>query len=87
MDAAPLFIVKLIFKDKDLYLSFSYKSSNYSWILYLIIENHFNNFAFVYKESCTFAVWNFSDGFVAQLDRASDYGSEGCRFESCRGHD
>lgn len=20
------------------------------------------------------------------LDRASDYGSEGCRFESCRGH-
>ena len=21
---------------------------------------------------------------VAQLDRVSDYGSEGCRFESCR---
>ena len=21
---------------------------------------------------------------VAQLDRASDYGSEGCKFESCR---
>ena len=20
------------------------------------------------------------------MDRASDYGSEGCRFESCRGH-
>ena len=24
--------------------------------------------------------------FVAQLDRASDYESEGCRFESCRAH-
>lgn len=23
---------------------------------------------------------------MAQLDSASDYGSEGCRFESCRGH-
>ena len=23
---------------------------------------------------------------VAQLDRASDYGSEGCRFNSCRAH-
>ena len=28
---------------------------------------------------------NFSSNApVAQLDRASDYGSEGCRFESCR---
>ncbi len=25
-------------------------------------------------------------GFVAQLNRASDYGSEGYRFESCRDH-
>ncbi len=25
-------------------------------------------------------------GRVAQLNSASDYGSEGCRFESCRGH-
>ncbi len=25
-------------------------------------------------------------GFVAQLNRASDYGSEGYRFESYRGH-
>ena len=25
-------------------------------------------------------------GSVAQLNRASDYGSEGCRFESCRSH-
>ncbi|GAD06987.1 hypothetical protein PORCAN_598 [Porphyromonas crevioricanis JCM 13913] len=25
-------------------------------------------------------------GRVAQLNRASDYGSEGYRFESCRGH-
>ena len=24
------------------------------------------------------------DAPVAQLDRASDYGSEGCKFESCR---
>ncbi len=23
---------------------------------------------------------------VAQLDRVSDYGSEGCRFNSCRAH-
>ena len=26
------------------------------------------------------------DGRVAQLNRASDYGSEGYRFESCRDH-
>ena len=26
-------------------------------------------------------------GLVAQLNSASDYGSEGYRFESCRGHD
>ena len=26
------------------------------------------------------------NGLVAQLNRASDYGSEGYRFESCRGH-
>ena len=25
-------------------------------------------------------------GRVAQLNRAFDYGSKGCRFESCRGH-
>ena len=25
-------------------------------------------------------------GRVAQLNSASDFGSEGCRFESCRGH-
>ncbi len=25
-----------------------------------------------------------NDAPVAQLDRASDYGSEGCKFESCR---
>ena len=25
-------------------------------------------------------------GFVVQLDRISDFGSEGCRFEPCRGH-
>ena len=27
-----------------------------------------------------------SFGSVAQLNRASDYGSEGYRFESCRSH-
>ena len=27
-----------------------------------------------------------NNGSVAQLNRASDYGSEGCRFESCRSH-
>ncbi len=26
------------------------------------------------------------NGSVAQLNRASDYGSEGYRFESCRSH-
>lgn len=25
-------------------------------------------------------------GSVVQLDRISDFGSEGCRFEPCRGH-
>ena len=28
--------------------------------------------------------YNHSDAPVAHLDRASDYGSEGCKFESCR---
>ena len=27
-----------------------------------------------------------NDGSLAQLNRASDYGSEGYRFESCRSH-
>lgn len=27
------------------------------------------------------------DGRVAQLNSASDFGSEGCRFESCHGHE
>ena len=27
-----------------------------------------------------------NEGSVAQLNRASDYGSEGYRFESCRSH-
>jgi hypothetical protein len=29
---------------------------------------------------------NHADASVAQLDRASDFGSEGCRFESCPTH-
>lgn len=28
-----------------------------------------------------------ANGLVAQLNSASDYGSEGYRFESCRGHE
>ena len=27
-----------------------------------------------------------TDGSLAQLNRAFDYGSKGCRFESCRSH-
>ena len=45
------------------------------------------------KKSSTFALSNKNNtvddnknGLVAQLNRASDYGSEGYRFESCRGH-
>ena len=34
----------------------------------------------------TFATANKKQGSVAQLNRASDYGSEGYRFESCRSH-
>ena len=34
----------------------------------------------------TFALAIKQKGSVAQLNRASDYGSEGCRFESCIGH-
>ena len=37
------------------------------------------------KKSCTFAPV-ITRGLVAQLNSASDYGSEGYRFESCRGH-
>ncbi|GEM_PF-2013978 len=37
------------------------------------------------KKNCIFAVQN-NDGSVAQLNRVSDYGSEGYRFESCRNH-
>ena len=29
---------------------------------------------------------NEGEASVAQLDRASDFGSEGCRFKSCRMH-
>ncbi len=37
----------------------------------------------IYQESLLFLP---PIGFVAQLNRASDYGSEGYRFESYRGH-
>ena len=34
----------------------------------------------------TFAFANKKNGSLAQLNRASDYGSEGYRFESCANH-
>ena len=40
------------------------------------------------KKVLTFApVKSKGHGSVAQLNRASDYGSEGYRFESCRSHE
>ena len=38
------------------------------------------------EKVCTFAPANRKFGSVAQLNRASDYGSEGCGFESRRNH-
>ena len=38
------------------------------------------------KKVRTFAPANKEQGSVAQLNRASDYGSEGCGFESRRNH-
>ncbi len=38
------------------------------------------------KKDCIFATFLERNGSVAQLNRASDYGSEGYRFESCRSH-
>ena len=41
----------------------------------------------VSEKVCTFApAIRKTDGSVAQLNRASDYGSEGCGFESRRNH-
>ena len=41
----------------------------------------------LFKKKCLPLQPQISNGSVAQLNRASDYGSEGCRFESCRSHD
>lgn len=41
-----------------------------------------NRKSVVVKRRCS--RYGFSSASVAQLDRASDFGSEGCRFESCR---
>ena len=41
----------------------------------------------VSKKGSTFAAANKNGGSLAQLNRASDYGSEGCGFESRRSHD
>ena len=38
------------------------------------------------KKSTYLCIAIKKNGPVAQLNRASDYGSEGYRFESCRGH-
>ena len=38
------------------------------------------------KKSAYLCIAIKGKGPVAQLNRASDYGSEGYRFESCRGH-
>ena len=40
------------------------------------------------KKKSNFAIANRErlQGSLAQLNRASDYGSEGYRFESCRSH-
>ncbi len=38
------------------------------------------------ENGCIFAPYLEKQGFVAQLDRASDYESEGLRFESPQGH-
>ena len=40
----------------------------------------------VRKKGITFALAYNGKGSVAQLNRASDYGSEGCGFESRRNH-
>ena len=39
-----------------------------------------------FKKSAYLCIAIKKNGPVAQLNRASDYGSEGYRFESCRGH-
>ena len=50
------------------------------------VKKELENFA-IFKISATFAhVKRQQHGLVAQLNRASDYGSEGYRFESCRDH-
>ena len=41
----------------------------------------------VRKKGITFALAYNGKGSVAQLNRASDYGSEGCGFESRRNHE
>lgn len=38
------------------------------------------------RQPCRTAGRNPAVALVAQLDRASDHGSGGCRFESCQGH-
>ena len=39
------------------------------------------------KKTCYLCIAIKENGSVAQLNRASDYGSEGYRFESCRCHE
>ena len=51
------------------------------------IFSNFRHFSCIYKICCLpLQPQRAKDGSLAQLNRASDYGSEGYRFESCRSH-
>ena len=49
-------------------------------------DNHLKNRDVLFSESKVAIIFAARIGLVAQLDRASDYGSEGSRFESWQGH-
>ena len=52
----------------------------------IVKKNYYLNF---YSKFHFLGVWNFKlmdIDCVVQLDRISDFDSEGCRFEPCRGH-
>ena len=64
---------------------------------WITIRKKFSHSAAAFGVGCNFvfpshnggsAVWrnSYRYALVAQLDRASDYESEGCRFDSCRAH-
>ena len=55
---------------------------------FMLIKCDFNStFALHAMHNINFSIENHcNEGPVAQLNSASDFGSEGYRFESCRGH-